>query len=98
MHTFFHIIRFVRNVKKESYEYFLQSFATGQGNSTSLLPTKPILSNTTPLCRLDVVHAVSIMQTTSSSSYELFVVSIMQEDVRIAYTALAPTFGLQVFS
>ena len=31
----------------------------------------------------------------SSSSYELFVASIMQEDVYIGYTALALTLGLQ---
>ena len=34
----------------------------------------------------------------SSSSYELFVVSIMQKDVYIGYTALALTLGLQFFS
>ena len=34
----------------------------------------------------------------SSSSYELVVVSIMQVDVYIGYTALALTLGLQVFS
>ena len=34
----------------------------------------------------------------SSSSYELFVVSIMQEDVSIGYPALALTLGFQVFS
>ena len=33
-----------------------------------------------------------------SSSFELFVVSIMQEDVCIGYTALALTLGLRVFS
>ena len=34
----------------------------------------------------------------SSSSYELFFVSFMQEDVYIGHTALAHTLGLQVFS
>ena len=34
----------------------------------------------------------------SSSSFELFVVSFMLEDVYIGYTALALTLGLQVFS
>ena len=34
----------------------------------------------------------------SLSSYELFVVSIMQEDIYIGYTALALTLGLHVFS
>ena len=38
------------------------------------------------------------LQFSSSSSYELFVVSIMQEDVYIDYTAFALTLGLQVFS
>ena len=33
-----------------------------------------------------------------SSSYELFVVSFMQEDVYIGHPALALTHGLQVFS
>ena len=32
------------------------------------------------------------------SSFELFVESIMQEDVYIDHTALAITLGLQVFS
>ena len=34
----------------------------------------------------------------SSSSFELFVVSIMQENVHIGHTALALTCGWQVFS
>ena len=34
----------------------------------------------------------------SSSSYELFVVSFMLEDVYIGHAALALTLGLQVFS
>ena len=34
----------------------------------------------------------------SLSSYELFVVSVMQEDIYIGYTALALTLGLHVFS
>ena len=34
----------------------------------------------------------------SSSSFELFVVSFMQEDVYVGYSALALTLGLQVFS
>ena len=34
----------------------------------------------------------------SSSSYELFAVSFMQEDVYIGHTALALMLGLQVFS
>ena len=33
-----------------------------------------------------------------SSSFELFVVSFMQEDEHIGHTALALAFGLQVFS
>ena len=33
-----------------------------------------------------------------SSSFELFVVSFMQEDVYIGHTALALMLGLQVFS
>ena len=35
---------------------------------------------------------------TASSSFEPFVVSFMQEDVYIGYTALALTLGLLVFS
>ena len=38
------------------------------------------------------------LSSSSSSSYELFVASIMQEDVYIGYSALALTLGLQVFS
>ena len=34
----------------------------------------------------------------SSSSYEPFVMSIMQEDIYIGRTALGLTLGLQVFS
>ena len=34
----------------------------------------------------------------SSSSFELFVVSFMQEDIYIGHTALVLTLGLQVFS
>ena len=34
----------------------------------------------------------------SSSSFELFVVSVIQEDVYIGHTALALMLGLQIFS
>ena len=37
-------------------------------------------------------------QISSSSSFELFVVSSMQDDVYIGHTALALTLGLRVFS
>ena len=40
----------------------------------------------------------NVYSTSSSSSFELFVVSFMQEDVYIGYTALGLTFGLQVYS
>ena len=42
------------------------------------------------------VHQISLFY--SSSSFELFVVSFMQEDVYVGYTALALTLGEQVFS
>ena len=38
------------------------------------------------------------MQINSSSSFERFVVSFMQEDVYVGHTALAVTLGLQVIS
>ena len=40
----------------------------------------------------------NIRESTSSLSYELFFMSLMQEDVYIGYIALALTLGLQVFS
>ena len=39
-----------------------------------------------------------IFHINSSSSFEVFVVSFMQEDVHIGHTALALTFGWQAFS
>ena len=43
-------------------------------------------------------HGQSINVSNLPSSFELFVMSVMQEGVYIGYTALEPTLGLQDFS
>ena len=45
-----------------------------------------------------VAYGSAMQSLFSSLLYELFVVSFMQEDVLIGYTALALRLGLQVFS
>ena len=46
----------------------------------------------------ELVYKMTERNSSSSSSYEQFVVGHMQEDVYIGYTALAITLGLRVFS
>ena len=48
--------------------------------------------------RYKVIRGKSLTSSSSSSSFELFVVYFMQEDLYIGHTALALTLDLQVFS